>query len=149
MKCISLIVVVATALLSGCASTVIEQRTFKSYTVGRDLTATTGSVMFTDQNGYITKRRVWVGILNSPDGWKTTTEPSEDFYKKELIYSGLSGTTVELNYREFRQGYAAPAFYQSVKYDLAESKTVQFQNFTIDIIAADNRQIRYKIVRDR
>jgi hypothetical protein len=30
-----------------------------------------------------------------------------------------------------------------------QSRTVQFQNFTLDILAADNSQIKYKVVRDR
>lgn len=142
------ITVASAVLLSACASTVVEQRYFKSYAVGQEVTAATGNAMLVDQNGHVTNQRVWVGILNSADGWKNTEEVSADYYRKELIYSGISGSTVELNYREFRGGYAAQAFYQSVKYDLSQSNTVRFQNFTIAILSADNQQIRYKILKD-
>ncbi|AOY92229.1 hypothetical protein BKK79_10905 [Cupriavidus sp. USMAA2-4] len=143
------VILAGAALVSACASTVVEQRAFKSYAVGREVSTTTGSVMLVDQNGYITKRRVWVGLLNSPDGWRELEQPSADYIRKELIYSGIAGTTIELSYREFRQGYAAPAFYQSVRYDLAQSRTVRFQNFTVDILSADNQRIRYRIASDR
>lgn len=142
------IVVVSAVLLSACATTIVEQRYLKSYTVGQEVAAATGNPMLVDQNGYVTRQRVWVGILNSADGWKDTEQFSSDYYRKELIYSGISGSTVELNYREFRGGYAAQAFYQSVKYDLSQSATVRFQNFTIAILSADNEKIRYKIIKD-
>ncbi|MCY1260040.1 hypothetical protein D9M68_100210 [compost metagenome] len=141
-------VLAATLLLGACTTVDYKRNDYRSYAIGRESTAPTGGVMFTDQHGYIIKERTWVGLINSPDGWKTTQTMSDDYYKKELIYSGISGATIELNYREFRQGFAAQAFYQSVKYDLAQSKTVQFQNFMLEVISADNNQIKYRVVRD-
>ena len=70
----------------------------------------------------VEKVKTWVGLLNSPDGWKIEKRYSEDFYRKELIYSGRSGNTIEISYREFRGGLAAQAFYQNIKYDLSESR---------------------------
>ena len=68
--------------------------------------------------------------------------------RRELIYSGVSGNTIEISYREYRGGYAAPAFYQSVKYDLSESRTVRFQNFQIEILSATNQGISWRLLRD-
>src|SRR5262245_48226208 len=90
--------------LAGCASTVLEKQTYKSYTLGRVTTATIGDAFLVDQNGSIEKVKTWVGIINSPDGWKTEERYSRDFVRKELLYSGRSGQTIEVAYREFRGG---------------------------------------------
>lgn len=134
--------------LTGCASTTLERQTFKSYSLNRVATATIGEVFLADQDGSVQKVRSWVGILNSPDGWKTEDRTSRDFIRKELLYSGKSGSTLEVSYREFRGGLAAPAFYQNLKYDLAESNVIRFQRFVIEVIKADNQSITYKIVKD-
>ena len=137
-----------TLALTGCASTVLERQTFKSYTLGRVATATIGEAFIVDQDGSIEKVKTWVGILNSPDGWKIEERYSRDFIRKELLYSGRSGSTIEISYREFRGGLAAPAFFQNVKYDLSESSIIRFQRFVIEVIKADNQSISYKIVND-
>ncbi len=135
-------------LASGCATTTLERKTFTSYVVGRTATATIGEPFLIDQDGSVEKVKTWVGILYSPDGWKVEDRYSRDFVRKELIYAGKSGNTIEISYREFRGGFAAPAFFQNVKYDLAESKVVKFQKFRIEIHGADNQSITYKILSD-
>ena len=137
-----------TLALTRCASTVLERQTFKSYTLGRTATATIGEAFIVDQDGSIEKVKTWVGILNSPDGWKIEERYSRDFIRKELLYSGRSGSTIEVSYREFRGGLAAPAFFQNVKYDLSESSVIRFQRFVIEVIKADNQSLSYKIVSD-
>lgn len=107
-----------------------------------------GGVLLTAQTGYLQTVKHWVGILYSSDGWKTDTVASADYLRKELIYSGTSGSTIELGYREYRGGFAAPAFYQSVKYDLAQSKVVTFQNFQIEVQFASNSEFKGKLLRD-
>lgn len=67
---------------------------------------------------------------------------------RELIYSGKSGTTVEVAYREFRGGYAAPAFSQNLKYDLQGSAVISFQEFRIKVLEATNNAITYQVVSD-
>lgn len=135
-------------LASGCTTTTLERKTFKSYSVGRTATATIGEPFLVDQNGSVEKVKRWVGIFNSPDGWREEDRYSRDFMRKELIYAGKSGNTIEISYREFRGGFAAPAFFQSIKYDLVESKIVRFQKFQIEIVSADNQSITYKILND-
>ncbi len=109
-----------------------------------------GSAFLTYQNGTVKHVKHWVGVLKSPDGWQTTESASPDFVRKELIYSGKSGSTVEINYREFRGALhlAAPSFYQSIKYDLNESSKVNFQNFRFEILDATNSMITIKILSD-
>lgn len=145
----ALLMAIATMFaLFGCATTTLETKTFKSYFVGREAIATIGEAFLIDQNGSVEKVKTWVGVLNSPDGWKVEDRYSQDFVRKELLYSGKSGATIEVSYREFRGGFAAPAFFQNIKYDLTESKVVRFQRFSIEIMQADNQTIKYKILSD-
>ena len=147
-RCKKLLALLLVLGFVGCASTALERKTFKGYAVGAVRTAPVGVAFLVDQNGSVETVKRWVGILNSPDGWKIDQRYSADFVRKELIYSGKSGATVEISYREFRGGLAAPAFYQNLKYDLSESKIVTFQNFQIEVIDAGNQSITYKILRD-
>ncbi|MBI3245016.1 MAG: hypothetical protein HYZ50_00740 [Deltaproteobacteria bacterium] len=110
--------------------------------------STVGNPFLTDQKGTLKQVKYWVGLLNSPDGWKIDEVYSPDYVRKELIYSGISGKTIEVSYREYRGGLAAPAFFQNLKYDLSTSKVVRFQNFSIEVIGADNNSIIYKILSD-
>ncbi len=149
MKLRSILIVLATiSTLLGCATITLEKKTFKSYSVGREATATIGEAFLVDQSGSVEKVKTWVGILNSKDGWKVEEHYSQDFVRKELLYSGKSGSTIEVSYREFRGGFAAPAFFQNLKYDLTESKVIRFQRFRIEVVQADNQAIQYKILGD-
>jgi len=147
MKKIILILAVTLAI-GGCASTTLESKTFKSYELGRTKTATIGESFLIDQTGEVRKIRHWVGLLNSEDGWKVTEVTSADYIRKELIYSGKSASTIKVSYREYRGGYAAPAFFQNLEYDLNESKTIKFQRFTIDVLEATNQAFTYRIIKD-
>jgi len=126
----------------------LESRVFKSYTIGEEKSAPVGEAFLVDQNGTVVKQKVWVGLLYSPNGWKVTEEYSTDFIRKELIYAGKAGNIIEISYREFRGGLAAPAFFQNLKYDVAQSREIRFQKFIIEIIRADNQTITYKIIHD-
>lgn len=141
-------IVLLATILTGCASTVLERKTLKGYTVGNVLTSPIGVPFLVNQDGTVETVKSWVGLLYSPDGWKIEKRYSADFVRKELIYSGKSGNTIEISYREFRGGLASPAFYQNLKYDLSESILITFQNFQIEVINADNQAITCKIIRD-
>lgn len=142
------VVILALAVLSGCVSTTLEKKAFKFYSVGTTETAVIGEPFLVDQDGEVEKVKTWVGILNSPDGWKVEERYSKDFVRKELIYSGKSVNTIDISYREYRGGLAAPAFFQNLKYDLSESKELRFQNFVIEVHSADNQAITYEILSD-
>lgn len=75
-----------------------------------------------------------------------------DAVRWQLLYSGRSGNTVTLEYREFRNGAfdddAVPAYQQQVTYDLGASKTITFQNTLIQVVSANNREITFRVVRD-
>lgn len=144
-----LIPIMAAMALAGCASTTLNKVQLSSYKVGVEQTSTIGAPFIVDQKGEVATVKQWVGLLNSPNGWLVRQQYSADYLRRELLYSGRSGSTVEITYREFRGGMAAQPFYQNLKYDLAASRQIRFQNFAIDVIEADNQSIWYKIVSDR
>lgn len=133
-------------MLTGCATQVLESTPYQTYTTGKISTATVGDPFLIDQSGRVRRVKRWVGIMNSPDGWKTDNEDSGNFVRKELIYSGKSGNTIEISYREYRGGLAAPAFFQNVKYDLTESPIIRFQKYRIEVLNATNQDIKYIIL---
>ena len=138
----------AILILAACASTVIESKEIRSYQLGVVATHPVGQPFLVDQSGSVETTRRWVGIFNSPDGWAEVTTYSMDFVRRELIYSGISGSTIKIAYREFRGGLAAPAFYQDLRYDLSSSDVIRFQNFQIKVHAANNDSITVEIVGD-
>lgn len=140
---------IAASLLPGCATQSLERRDFKSYTVGEMMITPPGGTLLAVQGGSVEKVKRWVGILNSPDGWQEDTRNSADYLRKELIYGGVSGTTIEISYREYRGGLAAPAFFQSLKYDLKDSKIITFQNFRFDVLGATNSGMTARLLSDR
>lgn len=138
----------AAITLVGCAPQTLSRTPTQSYHVGQRIQAAPGGTILSSQTGQIRTVRRWVGILNSPDGWETTSAHDSSFVKKELIYSGVSGATIEIGYREFRGGLAAPAFYQSAKYDLNASKEISFQNFRFRVDSADNNGMTGVLLSD-
>ena len=69
-------------------------------------------------------------------------------FHAELIYSGLAGNVVRIVYREYVDNLARPAFQQELQYDLDDSKTIRFRSVIIEVLAATNQTIQYKVVAD-
>ena len=67
-------------------------------------------------------------------------------YSKELLYNGKTKDAIKLQYREYTNDMARPAFYQELSYDLNESKMIGFQGMEIEIVEATNMGVSY-IVR--
>ena len=137
-----------TAFISGCASQNINQTPTQTYKVGQRIQAAPGGVILSSQAGQLRTTRKWVGVINSPDGWETSTASDSSFIRKELLYSGISGKTIEIGYREYRGGLAAAAFYQSAKYDISVSNEISFQNFRLRIDSADNNGLTGVLLSD-
>lgn len=68
-------------------------------------------------------------------------------FQQTLIYNGKIGDEVNFSYREFSGDLARPAFNSDVKYDLSKSKKVGYKGAVIEIIEADNLEIKYKIIK--
>lgn len=52
------------------------------------------------------------------------TEPS---FRRELVYTGRSGSTLNLLYREFKDDMARPAFTQALQYDILADPVIGYQ----------------------
>lgn len=70
-------------------------------------------------------------------------------FHHELIYNGKSNNSIRVQYREYDNGLARIAFYQDLVYDMKESKTISFKNYTIKIIEATNEHIKFIILSDK
>lgn len=70
-----------------------------------------------------------------------------DSFRRELIYSGVSQGTVSIEYREFINDMARPAFSQTLRYDLAEGDVIGFRGARFQILDATNIDIRFKVTR--
>ncbi len=137
------------ALISGCASTAFERKSYRLYEIGKEATAKVGTPMLVREEGTIEKRRRWVGILNSPNGWETIgTEYSDDYKRKKLIYLGSSGSTINVAYRVYRAGSTVPEQQESLTFDLSESNTITVKNFKLKVLKADGDSISYIVISD-
>lgn len=86
-------------------------------------------------------------IREIPD-WKKTTYSSEDKsnLRRELIYNGLSDSTVRFLYREFISDMARPAFSQELTYDLDAGSEIGFRGVRIEILEATNVILKYRVL---
>jgi hypothetical protein len=70
-----------------------------------------------------------------------------------LVYSGITGSTMRVSYREFGgylaegPSYARPAFGQDLTYDLGTSRRISFRDVLIDIEEATPSQVSYRIIQ--
>ena len=68
---------------------------------------------------------------------------------KELLYSGRQNNTLHIAYREYTyRGLARPSFSQNLYYDLSTSDKIVFRDWVIQIINANNQQIRFKVIKE-
>jgi hypothetical protein len=80
-------------------------------------------------------------------------EPTEieqwarDSFKRELIYAGVSQTTISISYREFSDNVARPAFSQELKYDLNQGSTIGYKGARFEVIKATNTELIYKVIK--
>lgn len=68
-------------------------------------------------------------------------------FRRELVYSGVSRGVVTLQYREFSNELARPAFTQQLTYDLAEGDEIGFGGARLKILKATNTEVRYQVLK--
>lgn len=69
------------------------------------------------------------------------------FSKYELVYSGISGDTIRVAYREYsREDLARTAFFQDLTYNKG-SPTIGFRDIEIEVLEANNGGIRFIVRR--
>ena len=69
-------------------------------------------------------------------------------FKAELIYTGITGNTISISYREFVDNLSRPAFDHELTYDLNESDEITFRSLKIRVLKADNAKIRFEVIDD-
>jgi hypothetical protein len=126
-----------------------------SYNIGEEKIATVGSEMV--QTGCFAIRWEPTG-LNRTLWNKSSYDDTyfEPWINRELRYAGREGDVLHITNRDYspfitdmgyRGGLRTPLF-QQVYYDLKTSDTVVFQDWVIQVIDANNQQIRFKVVKD-
>lgn len=69
-------------------------------------------------------------------------------FAAELVYSGISNSTLRVSYREYVNDMAQPAYSQELTYNLSESNIITFRSVKIKISHADNSEIEYSVEED-
>lgn len=97
--------------------------------------------------------------ISSPMGIKSVLiEPSQyelllcermgtKAFRREILYSGGAKGTIQLQYREFANDYARPAFSQELSFDLAMGKEIGFRGARIRVESISNTGIRYTVLK--
>lgn len=67
-------------------------------------------------------------------------------FRRELVYSGRTGNTLNVLYREFANDMARPAFSQALQYDLSTDPVIGYQGARFRILSADNTGISYEVL---
>ena len=118
--------------LVGC----VPPSAVKGYVVGQESRASMGSTMIS-----------W-----SPKGTINPNNFQGEQVRKELVYSGVSGTTLKLSYKEYYEtagsSLARQPFYQELTYDIATDKEINYQDMRILILSADSKGIVYKVLSE-
>lgn len=69
--------------------------------------------------------------------------PAENL-QKELLYSGLSQSTITLRYREYWRGVSRPDYSQDVRYDISQGRSIGFRDSRFEVIEVSNTSITYR-----
>ena len=111
-------------LLAGCGG---SGGFFKDYEVGAEKQAMVGSVMATATN-------------------QTQVANYTAKIIQQLVYGGVSSRVVRIAYKEYGEDLTKPIFFQDLQYDLNESDMIVFQDFSIQVVEATSKQIRFKVL---
>lgn len=119
-----------------------------SYNIGEETIAAVGTAMVQQTIGCFVYRYDPTGLnltLWKKSSYLYNAEPT---VLKELLYAGREGNILHITYREYSvKGYARTPFFQHTYYDLKTSDKIVFQENTIQILDANNQQIRFKVIQ--
>ena len=132
-------------LLMSCGTTgKTGNYTRKTYRLNEVQQVNLGAAILARKEVYYTE--VWVGLFKSSSGYQK--QLTADSFMQELIYTGRSGDTIHVSYKEFRRDFAKPAFFNELRYDLSQSNIIVFRNYRISIAEATNEYIRFTVLQD-
>ena len=75
-------------------------------------------------------------------------EGQEGAFRAQIVYGGLTGTTVKADYREFVGDLIRPAFSQQLQYDLASDSVIAYKTIRARVLSATNTEITFVITED-
>lgn len=78
----------------------------------------------------------------------TKLKNTEGNFKFELIYTGKENNSISVVYREYVDNFARNSFYQSLTYDLNESKIIKFKTLEIQVLDSTNSGLAFKVLKD-
>lgn len=132
------ITLVSVLLLIGCGSTPRSYVT-KDYALGEIRTTRTGATMVTWEEG---KRESEKG-------------PAVEGRRRELVYNGISDSTLYVGYREYlltkadpTAQHAGPALSSELKYSLRGNRTVVFRDLRFTVEEVTPESIRFTVAGD-
>lgn len=67
-------------------------------------------------------------------------------FRRELLYQGVAGGIIKLLYREYRDDFARPAFFQDVSYDYEPGMIVSFKGARFEVREANGEQTSFKVL---
>jgi hypothetical protein len=124
------VVIGTIACFVGCVRTPylpkLEPSSQTNFILNEEMEVRVGEAMVQSTTTTYIQREEWMGILLTPGGWRRWNEVDKTF-RRELVYSGKSGSTLRVTYREYVNDLARPAFYQELSYDLNESSEIVFK----------------------
>ena len=135
----TLLLISTTIFWIGCI--VLSPYQYRNYQINRIDSCVVGNPLILIQNGLISHDRTNLDTLRYFFG-----------YESELLYTGISGNTIYLTHREYQTNasgvFIKPAFSLQVQYDLAISKLITFQHYSIEIFEATPYMLKYRVIDD-
>jgi hypothetical protein len=74
--------------------------------------------------------------------------PLEGSFEFEILYSGTSGETVNMTYREYIDGMQRADYSQDLSYNIAEQDTISFRSIRMHVKEANSSSIRFEVLED-
>lgn len=68
-------------------------------------------------------------------------------FQRTLMYTGRSGDSITISYREFSGNIARPAFTQDLIFDISKDPVIGVRGARIEVMAADNVSITYRVLK--
>lgn len=73
---------------------------------------------------------------------------SVNTFQQTIEYGGRSGDVLKFTYSEFTDGFVRQAFTRDFQVDLSQGKIAAYKGAVIEIEAATNSSITYRVVRN-
>jgi hypothetical protein len=113
-------------------------------------------------SGELAREKPWVQVYNYKRTMQDSWQPSnpqvflptdghvlhDGYFKAEFIYAGTSSNSIHISYEEFTNDMTKPAHRQDFHYDLSKSDQFTFRSLRIEVMEADNRRIKFKVLDD-